>query len=79
LTKNRGDHHECDKLRNAKAKDFAGEYDPMQVSAHKEATSLFGALCQGWRRSETEGLGWQDPSRPATSSGDGEDMNKNRK
>jgi putative membrane protein len=30
-----------DKLRNAKPDDFAGEYDPMQVSAHKDAVSLF--------------------------------------
>jgi putative membrane protein len=30
-----------DKLRDAKPSNFAGEYDPMQVSAHKEAVSLF--------------------------------------
>ena len=30
-----------DKLRDAKADDFANEYDPMQVSAHKDAVSLF--------------------------------------
>ena len=30
-----------DKLRNAKASDFARDYDPMQVSAHKDAVSLF--------------------------------------
>jgi putative membrane protein len=30
-----------DKLRNANPKDFAGQYDPMQVSAHKDAVSLF--------------------------------------
>lgn len=30
-----------DKLHNAEPKDFAGEYDPMQVSAHKDAVSLF--------------------------------------
>jgi putative membrane protein len=29
------------KLRDAKPKDFASEYDPMQVSAHKDAVSLF--------------------------------------
>jgi putative membrane protein len=28
-------------LRDAKADDFAGVYDPMQVSAHKDAVSLF--------------------------------------
>jgi putative membrane protein len=30
-----------DKLRDAKPADFAGQYDPMQVSAHKDAVSLF--------------------------------------
>ena len=30
-----------DKLKSAKPDDFAGEYDPMQVSAHKAAVSLF--------------------------------------
>jgi putative membrane protein len=29
------------KLRDTKPEDFAGEYDPMQVSAHKDAVSLF--------------------------------------
>jgi putative membrane protein len=29
------------KLRDAKADDFTSEYDPMQVSAHKDAVSLF--------------------------------------
>lgn len=29
-----------DKLRNAKPDGFAAEYDPMQVSAHKDAVSL---------------------------------------
>jgi putative membrane protein len=30
-----------DQLRDAKPGDFAGYYDPMQVSAHKDAVSLF--------------------------------------
>jgi len=30
-----------DKLRDAKPADFADTYDPMQVSAHKDAVSLF--------------------------------------
>ena len=30
-----------DELKDAKADDFAGVYDPMQVSAHKDAVSLF--------------------------------------
>jgi putative membrane protein len=36
-----------DKLRDAKAGDFAGEYDPMQVSAHKDAVSLFERYAKG--------------------------------
>ncbi len=35
-----------DKLRNAKADDFASDYDPMQVSAHKDAVSLFERYAQ---------------------------------
>ena len=30
-----------DKLRDTKPEDFAGQYDPMQISAHKNAVSLF--------------------------------------
>jgi putative membrane protein len=30
-----------DELRDAKPQDFSGYYDPMQVSAHKDAISLF--------------------------------------
>ena len=36
-----------DKLRNAKPQDFASEYDPMQVSAHKDAVSLFERYAKG--------------------------------
>jgi putative membrane protein len=35
------------KLRDAKPDDFAGEYDPMQVSAHKDAVSLFERYAKG--------------------------------
>jgi putative membrane protein len=35
------------KLRDAKADAFAGEYDPMQVSAHKDAVSLFERYANG--------------------------------
>jgi putative membrane protein len=35
------------KLRDAKADDFASDYDPMQVSAHKDAVSLFERYAQG--------------------------------
>ena len=36
-----------DKLRDTKADDFAGQYDPMQVSAHKDAVSLFERYAKG--------------------------------
>jgi putative membrane protein len=36
-----------DKLRDAKPNDFASDYDPMQVSAHKDAVSLFERYAQG--------------------------------
>lgn len=36
-----------DKLKNAKPEDFASEYDPMQVSAHKDAVSLFERYAKG--------------------------------
>src|SRR6201996_7698504 len=36
-----------DKLRATKPEDFAGQYDPMQVSAHKDAVSLFERYAKG--------------------------------
>jgi putative membrane protein len=36
-----------EKLRDTKPDDFASEYDPMQVSAHKEAVSLFERYAKG--------------------------------
>jgi putative membrane protein len=36
-----------EKLRDAKPEDFAGQYDPMQVSAHKDAVSLFERYAKG--------------------------------
>jgi len=35
------------KLQDAKPEDFAAEYDPMQVSAHKDAVSLFERYAKG--------------------------------
>jgi putative membrane protein len=35
------------KLKDAKPEDFAGEYDPMQVTAHKDAVSLFERYAKG--------------------------------
>jgi len=36
-----------DKLNATKQEDFASEYDPMQVSAHKDAVSLFERYAKG--------------------------------
>jgi putative membrane protein len=36
-----------DKLRDTKPEDFSGQYDPMQVSAHKDAVSLFERYAKG--------------------------------
>jgi putative membrane protein len=36
-----------DKLRDAKPDNFASQYDPMQVSAHKDAVSLFERYAKG--------------------------------
>ncbi|MCP3402037.1 MULTISPECIES: DUF4142 domain-containing protein [unclassified Bradyrhizobium] len=38
---------EIAKLRDAKPDDFASTYDPMQVSAHKDAVSLFERYANG--------------------------------
>jgi putative membrane protein len=35
------------KLRDAKPEDFAADYDPVQVSAHKDAVSLFERYANG--------------------------------
>jgi putative membrane protein len=36
-----------DKLRDTKPEAFAGQYDSMQVSAHKDADSLFERYAKG--------------------------------
>ena len=36
-----------DKLRDAKPETFPSQYDPMQVSAHKDAVSLFERYAKG--------------------------------
>jgi len=36
-----------DKLRDTRPEDFAGQYDPTQVSAHKDAVSLFERYAKG--------------------------------
>jgi putative membrane protein len=51
------------KLRDTKEEDFASEYDPMQVSAHKDAISLFERYAKG---GDTEKLkDWAGKTLPA--------------
>lgn len=68
-----------DKLRDAKPDDFAGEYDPMQVSAHKDATSLFERYANGGEDPKLKD--WAGKTLPALQHHleMAQDMNKNRK
>jgi putative membrane protein len=52
-----------DKLRDAKPEDFAGQYDPMQVSAHKDAVSLFERYAKGGDNSKLKD--WAGKTLPA--------------
>jgi putative membrane protein len=52
-----------DRLRNAKADDFASDYDPMQVSAHKDAVSLFERYAQGGENAKLKD--WAGKTLPA--------------
>jgi putative membrane protein len=51
------------KLKDAKPEDFAGEYDPMQVSAHKDAVSLFERYAKGGEDSRLKD--WAGKTLPA--------------
>jgi putative membrane protein len=68
-----------DKLKNAKPEDFASEYDPMQVSAHKDATSLFERYAKGGDDPKLKD--WAGKTLPALQHHleMAQDMNKNRK
>src|SRR5882757_3644377 len=68
-----------DKLRDAKPEDFAGQYDPMQVSAHKDAVSLFERYAKGGENAKLKD--WAGKTLPALQHHlqMAEDMNKNRK
>jgi putative membrane protein len=68
-----------DKLKNAKADDFASEYDPMQVSAHKDAVSLFQRYANGGDNAALKD--WAGKTLPALQHHleMAQDMNKNRK
>jgi putative membrane protein len=52
-----------DKLKNAKPEDFAAQYDPMQVSAHKDAVSLFERYAKGGDNSKLKD--WAGKTLPA--------------
>lgn len=68
-----------DKLRDAKPQDFASEYDPMQVSAHKDAVSLFERYAKGGDDPKLKD--WAGKTLPALQHHlqMAQDMNKNRK
>lgn len=68
-----------DKLRDAKPDDFAREYDPMQVSAHKDATSLFERYAKGGDDPKLKD--WAGKTLPALQHHleMAQDMNKTRK
>jgi putative membrane protein len=68
-----------DKLKDAKPEDFASEYDPMQVGAHKDATSLFERYAKGGDDPKLKD--WAGKTLPALQHHleMAQDMNKNRK
>ena len=68
-----------DKLKDAKPEDFASEYDSMQVSAHKDATSLFERYAKGGDDPKLKD--WAGKTLPALQHHleMAQDMNKNRK
>ena len=68
-----------DKLRDAKAEDFASDYDPMQVSAHKDAVSLFERYSKGGDNPKLKD--WAGKTLPALQHHlqMAEQMDKNRK
>jgi putative membrane protein len=68
-----------DKLRDAKPEDFPGQYDPMQVSAHKDAVSLFERYAKGGDNARLKD--WAGKTLPALQHHleMAQDMDKNRK
>jgi putative membrane protein len=67
------------KLRDSKPEDFAGEFDPMQVSAHKDAVSLFERYAKGGDDPKLKD--WAAKTLPTLQHhlAMAQDMNKNRK
>jgi putative membrane protein len=68
-----------DKLKDSKPEDFAAVYDPMQVSAHKDATSLFERYAKGGDDPKLKD--WAGKTLPALQHHlmMAQDMEKNRK
>ena len=68
-----------DKLRDAKPEDFASDYDPMQVNAHKDAVSLFERYANGGENAKLKD--WAGKTLPALQHHlqMAEQMNDNRK
>jgi putative membrane protein len=68
-----------DKLRDTKPEDFAGEHDPMQVSAHKDAVSLFERYAKGGDNEKLKD--WAGKTLPALQHHlvMAQDLDKNRK
>src|ERR1700753_63091 len=68
-----------DKLRDTKPEDFASEYNPMQVSAHKDAVSLFERYAKGGDDPKLKD--WAGKTLPTLQHHleMAQDMNKNRK
>jgi putative membrane protein len=68
-----------DKLRDAKPEDFPGQYDPMQVSAHKDAVSLFERYAKGGDNAKLKD--WAGKTLPALQHHleMAQDMDRNRK
>jgi len=52
-----------DKLKNAKGKDFSSDYDSEQVSAHKDAVSVFERYAKGCDNAELKS--WASKTLPA--------------
>jgi putative membrane protein len=68
-----------DELKSAKADGFAGVYDPMQVSAHKDAVSLFQRYAKSGENAKLKN--WAGTTLPTLQHhlDMAEAMNKNRK
>jgi putative membrane protein len=68
-----------DKLRDTKPEDFASEYDPTQVSAHKDAVSVFERYAKGGDDPRLKD--WAGKTLPTLQHHleMAQDMNKNRK